>query len=326
MTVETAIRPSASSQSTVCDLCGQEATKPVLLLAKRSLSMCCGCGLVRLTPTPTPQELSAVYDTSAYYTHEEPRISGSRADAIRNAVLNAYWGYPDQRSVLKRLTGALILWPLRERAMPVKYPGSMPVLDIGCGNGQRLLELEARGCTNLYGVEPTAGAADQARKCTRADIRTSLLEEAGLPENHFQLVIMNQVLEHVPSPSATLRTVHEMLRLGGELYLTVPNYGGLEAKLFGKYWSGLQIPAHLHHFTPGPLRKLIEAAGFQVVTWRTDTTLAITAASLRDWNLTNSTRLSRLIAGLPPISLAPATLLADLLGRGQMLRVVARRV
>lgn len=307
-----------------CDICPSTQADVVLEVSPRRLIRCKGCGLVRLHPTPTAHELSEVYDVGEYYTHERPRIGSGRSDQIRNAVLDTFWGYPNQQGVLSRALQRLALYPLRDRAMPVPFPGDAPVLDVGCGNGQRLLELQARGCTQLYGVEPTAGAAEQARLGTRADIRCCLLEDAGLPESHFQLIIMNQVLEHVPSPTATLNLVRRLLRPGGSLYFTVPNFGSIEAGLFGRHWSGLQIPAHLHHFTPRPLRRLLESCGYDIVTWRTDTVVAITAASIYDWNQAAPSAASRFALKLPRSVLAVPTLLADWTGRGQMLRVVAR--
>lgn len=308
-----------------CDLCGRSEARPVLGVDRRALMRCSYCGLVRLAPMPTSAELSEVYDTGEYYTHAAPRLGHGRSDRVRRAVLEAFWHYPSSMSPVQRGLAAALLWPLRDRAMPVPFPGDAPVLDVGCGNGQRLLELQSHGCTQLYGVEPTAGAAEQARAKTRADVRVCLLDDAGMPDHHFQLIIMNQVLEHVPSPTETLRRVQRMLRPGGYLYLTVPNFGAWEARVFGRYWSGLQLPAHLHHFTPAPLRQLVEGAGLHVTTWRTDTTVAITAASLFDWYKAEPSAWRRGVSHMPKLAYAPLTLLADVAGRGQMLRVVAQR-
>lgn len=309
-----------------CDCCGAASTTVLLQLERWSLGRCVKCGLVRLVPWPTADDLSAVYDTGRYYTHEAPRVHSGRADWVRNAVLDVFWSYPNTRGGLSRLMMRLLLWPLRERAMPVDYPGNEPVLDVGCGNGQRLLELQRRGCMQLYGVEPTEGAADQARKHTCADIRTGRLDDAGLPDNFFELIIMNQVLEHVPSPAATLRTVHRMLKPGGSLYLTVPNYASWEASFFARHWSGLQVPVHLHHFSPAPLRKLIEGAGFQVDIWRTDTSLDVTMASVSTWFKARPNPLRNAISRVPRFVMFPATLLADKVGRGQMIRAVITRI
>jgi 2-polyprenyl-3-methyl-5-hydroxy-6-metoxy-1,4-benzoquinol methylase len=208
--------------------------------------------------------------------------------------------------------------------MPVKYPGTAPVLDVGCGNGQRLLELQTKGCTNLFGVEPTSESAEQARLHTSADIRCSLLSGAELPEAHFQLVIMNQVLEHVPSPTETLRLIRRMLRPGGVLYLTVPNFSSIESRIFGAHWSGLQVPAHLHHFTAVALRRLLDQSGYEVLTWRTDTVVSVTRLSLTDWCGAAPSLAKKLASKTPSALLLLVTMMLDACGRGQMLRVVAR--
>ena len=275
---------------------------------------------------PTADELSAVYDADEYYTQLAPQFGASAADRVRRAVHEAFWGYPSTRSDAELALLRIGLRPLRGRGLPVPYPGDRPVLDIGCGNGQLLLELEAAGCTNLYGVEPTVGAADLARKWTNGRIHAGVLETADLPERYFYLVVMNQVLEHVPSPTATLAAVRKLIREDGMLYLTVPNFAAFEASLFGSHWSGLRIPAHLHHFTPGPLRALLERAGFHIVTWRTDTVLSITASSADDWGQAQSAAWKRWLGGIPRLVYAPLVSVADLLGRGQMLRLVAKCV
>jgi 2-polyprenyl-3-methyl-5-hydroxy-6-metoxy-1,4-benzoquinol methylase len=207
----------------------------------------------------------------------------------------------------------------------VPYPGKLPVLDIGCGNGQRLLELKNHGCTELTGLEPTVGAAEQARRATGADIRTTILEDTALPRSHFGLIVMNQVLEHVPSPRDTLSTVRELLRPDGRLYLTVPNFGSWEAALFGSEWSGLQVPEHLHHFTRESLLKCLSAAGLRVTWCGTDTVSVVTHTSLRSWSRARPSAWRRWLGSLPVPAWWPATWLADRLGQGQMLRIVAVR-
>jgi SAM-dependent methyltransferase len=318
-------KSSIATNTTICDLCHGTETEVALPLEGRALVRCRGCGLVRLDPVPTADELTEVYDTGAYYTHEPPRVGRGLSARVRNAVLETFWGYPGKRGALTRGLLSIALRPLRYRVMPIRYPDRRAVLDIGCGNGQRLLELEVAGCRDLHGVEPSAGAAEQARLGTTASIHTGLLEQAPLPKDHFDLIIMNQVLEHVPSPTNSLRDVCGMLKPGGELYLTVPNFGSLESSWFGPHWSGLQVPAHLHHFTREPLRKLIEGAGLRVTTWRTDSVPQVTAASREALKEARPTGAKAVAAALPAAAWTPATLMADLLGRGQMFRIVAQR-
>jgi SAM-dependent methyltransferase len=314
----------SGERSSVCDLCGAANVVEVLALGRRALVECSGCGLVRLDPITTSDELHAVYEEGDYYTTRPPVISDDFAERLRVAVLRTFWGYGNGTDSASSAVLRILLRPLKYRVMPVPFPRGLPVLDIGCGNGQRLLELQHFGHTQLYGVEPTGGAARQAQRATEATIYPTTLEEAPLQPAHFGLVIMNQVLEHVPSPRTTLRNVRSLLRADGTLYLTVPNFGSLEARVFGEHWAGLRIPEHLHHFTPRALRRLIEESGFRIVTWRTDTVLSITQETIGTWERASGGGWwRRLFVRLPGYMLAPATLAADLCGRGQMLRIVA---
>lgn len=313
--------PTAST----CGHCGHVDAAVALGLGSRLLLRCTACGLVRLDPAPTAAELSAVYDSGRYYTTEPPTPRTGLGAALQDAVLRTFWGYPPAPPAPRRWLAAALLWPLRTRFLPVPWPGNDPVLDIGCGNGQRLLELQRHGCRSLTGLEPTTGAAHQARLHTSADIRCATLDDAGLPKDHFALVILNQVLEHVPSPKATLAAIHDHLRPGGTLYLTVPNFGSAEARWFGPAWAGLQVPEHLHHFTETSLRTVVEQAGFRIRLLRTDSVWSVTRMSLKTWRESRPRGVRSLLATLPPLAWLPVTLLADVAGRGQMLRIVATK-
>ena len=221
------ISGSSGASGSVCDLCGAADVVEVLPLGRRALVECRGCGLVRLDPVTTPEELHAVYEEGGYYTTLPPGVSEGFAERLRMAVLATFWGYPNLSGPVSSALLRLALRPLKYRVMPVPFRRDLPVLDIGCGNGQALLELEHCGHNQLYGIEPTVSAAKQAQLATKATIYPTTLEEAPLRKAYFGLVIMNQVLEHVPSPRMTLRAVRSLLRPDGTLYLTVPNFGSL---------------------------------------------------------------------------------------------------
>lgn len=225
-----------------CDLCGGDAVADETRIAPWVLRRCGQCGLVRLDPRPSMQALDLIYDSHGYYTSEPPRLRSGLGGRLHARVQQVFWNAPGGPTGLRRLLWRIALWPLRHRFLPVPCPGPAPVLDIGCGNGQRLLELQAQGCTTLVGVEPTASSAAQAQAHTDARIHHGLLEEADLPQGHFQLAILNQVLEHVPSPTDMLRQIRALLRPGGALYLTVPNYGAAEARCSGRPGRGCSCP------------------------------------------------------------------------------------
>jgi Methyltransferase domain len=77
---------------------------------------------------------------------------------------------------------------------------------------------------------------------------------------------MWDVIEHVPSPRATLAAAAAVVRPGGILALSTINAASLNARLFGGHWifwnrSG-RVPEHLQAFTPDTLRKALHDTGF----------------------------------------------------------------
>src|SRR3546814_6395605 len=76
------------------------------------------------------------------------------------------------------------------------------------------------------------------------------------------------VLEHLHQPLDVLQKLRSWVRPDGWLVLSVPDAGGLEFRLFGDRWYALQLPTHLHHFSPETLTRMLTAAG-----WAVDRTL-----------------------------------------------------
>ena len=92
------------------------------------------------------------------------------------------------------------------------------------------------------------------------------------PDLRFDLVIANQVLEHVVDPIDVLRSLHARLSTGGVLYASVPNFGEYD-------WSAAQRQLdagghlikevspweHLNYFDVESFRSMVEVSGFDVV-------------------------------------------------------------
>lgn len=136
------------------------------------------------------------------------------------------------------------------------------VLDVGCGAGENGAAVARRYGCDVVGVEPSAEAAEAARK-NGLDVFEGPFESFST-ERRFTGAILVHCLEHLADPLSTLRRVHDLLVPGGSLFIAVPNLDGLERRLFGEHWDAWDIPRHLHHFSPPSLRQLVGAAGFRV--------------------------------------------------------------
>jgi hypothetical protein len=57
--------------------------------------------------------------------------------------------------------------------------------------------------------------------------------------------------------------VSEWLKPGGIFYVLVPNVNSAEARAFGSYWHGLELPRHLFHYSPASLKFLAASVGLR---------------------------------------------------------------
>ncbi|MGH7785812.1 MAG: class I SAM-dependent methyltransferase [Candidatus Binatia bacterium] len=141
-------------------------------------------------------------------------------------------------------------------------PAGGRLLEIGCACGFLLLAARERGFA-AQGVEMSAWASGHARQAFGLDVRTGTLEAQGLPADHFDAVVLADVIEHLFDPRATLREIHRILRPGGRLLLLTPDVGSVMARLFGPRWWGL-LDDHYFYFSRPTLERLLNDEGFAV--------------------------------------------------------------
>lgn len=144
--------------------------------------------------------------------------------------------------------------------------GTGRVLEIGCSTGILLSIFKEHGW-EVWGIEPSL-SANRAKKNGIRVLRTTL-EKAPLPLNHFDVVILNHTLEHLDNPLSALKKSRQVLVDRGLIYISVPNFGGLTAKLLRKRWPYLLPLEHNFHFTKETLVSLAKKAGFSPAYLRT---------------------------------------------------------
>jgi 2-polyprenyl-3-methyl-5-hydroxy-6-metoxy-1,4-benzoquinol methylase len=138
------------------------------------------------------------------------------------------------------------------------------LLDVGCAAGNFLRTMQNSSRWDLFGVEISEHAASIARNKYGLNVFTGELNEANYPENYFDIITLWDVLEHIFDPKLLLLEVNRVLRETGYLILRVPNGGSWDARLFGKYWFGLDAPRHNYVFDKNTITQLLENSGFRV--------------------------------------------------------------
>jgi SAM-dependent methyltransferase len=158
-------------------------------------------------------------------------------------------------------------WRDRNTALaPFKRSGVL--LDMGCSSGSFLQTLSGRD-SHLFGIEMSAESAKEAQAKSGAEIFVGdILDAQFLPES-FDVITCFDVFEHLYEPRRVMTRVAEWLKPGGIFYFLVPNADSAEARIFGSYWHGLEMPRHLFHYSPASLKFLAESAGLQQLSLET---------------------------------------------------------
>jgi 2-polyprenyl-3-methyl-5-hydroxy-6-metoxy-1,4-benzoquinol methylase len=142
-----------------------------------------------------------------------------------------------------------------------KYAIGPNLLDIGCAQGFFLYNASKAGYTTK-GIEISQDAAEYAIMEFGLDIEAKPFEELRFPENHFDVVTLWQVLEHVPYPLTVLKEVHRILKPGGLLVASTPDIGGIPAKILRKRWWDIKR-LHINQFSTKTLMDILQNGGFK---------------------------------------------------------------
>lgn len=143
------------------------------------------------------------------------------------------------------------------------------MLDVGCGSGLSLLEAEQLGA-EAYGVEADPNIR---RIADELGLRVHIgsIHDQPFPGVSFDLIVLNQVIEHIPQPGRALVALKERLKPNGRLVLVFPNRRSFWQSLAGSKWINWHIPYHLHHFDANGFSIFAERNGFQVISQKTIT-------------------------------------------------------
>lgn len=262
-------------ETIACPLCG--ATRAVELCVERDLALgvpgrfplarCEGCGLLYQNPRVRRDQLDRMYPDDYPPHARDPDVSRGLAvtsPAVRR-VLAQRLGYAHLAGgapgLLTRVRARLRRRRVLKNVPP--WQGQGRLLDVGCATGRFLQRMQALGW-RVSGIELDPVAAAKARGVT-PDVSVGDPAELALPPASFDLITAFHVVEHLPDPAAALRNMLAWLAPGGLMIVEVPNVGGWGGALFGRFWSGLDFPRHLIHFTPATMRALVERCGGRVV-------------------------------------------------------------
>lgn len=223
-----------------CILCGGPLSRTVHARGPWRYLQCRSCGLVALWPRPSALEAIGLYED---YLPVEPR-KAREWEAMMMPVIRASRDLIESRA----------------------STGGRRLLDVGCGHGFFLKEMASRGW-HVEGIEVSPAGRSYAEGRLGLRVHPGPLEEAGLPEQAFDVVTLFYVIEHLHDPVGLVRAVCRLLRPGGMVLLRWPHSTPI-VKLLGPLARGLDLfhtPYHLYDFSPRTIRKMLELCGLERV-------------------------------------------------------------
>ncbi len=170
-----------------------------------------------------------------------------RATYDRMAEIDgAHWWFVGRRKIIAGLI---------ERYAPARRP--LRILEVGCGTGSNIALLQGYGTVDA--IEPDDAARALSTRRTGIAVKGGYLPDGvALDDGAYDLIVLLDVLEHIPGDRAALGGLATKLAPGGRLLLTVPAAPWM--------WSAHDV-AHHHHrrYTTRSLRETVEAGGFRLI-------------------------------------------------------------
>lgn len=190
----------------------------------------------------------------------------------------------------------------RPEMLPFVPDSASVLLEIGCGSGTFATGLKERRAAagspvEIWGVEMDEQAARQASQVLDRVLHGDVATVGDqLPPEHFDCVILNDVIEHVPEPAALLQSLRPLLKSDGHLVASIPNvryfFNVVDLAVHGRWEyadEGILDRTHLRFFTRSSMMTLLTENGFQV-----ETMVGINPTGSAKFHLVNLLTLGRL--------------------------------
>jgi SAM-dependent methyltransferase len=206
--------------------------------------------------------------------HASCHECGYESAALQGAINEMPAGSPvdeDERELGLKALRQENFRDIVDLARRLARPGASSLLDVGCAHGW-FLET-ARERFEALGIEPDAvvGGRTAARGLP---VRQGYFPDALQPGEAFDIIVFNDVIEHIPDIRAALNACHARLNEGGLLILNLPNSAGFFYRLskafaklgwrspFERLWQKDLPSPHVHYFRPANLERLVVKHGF----------------------------------------------------------------
>lgn len=223
-----------------CNLCQSSEFVVFKKIDDYRLVKCKKCGLIYLNPRPDQQELNEKY-SQRYY---------------------AQTLFSKQVTTEQQITQQIKKNMEKARRIMNIVGHKQTLLDIGCGMGFFIACMRQLGW-DVAGIDISQWACSFAKEKLGMNVFAGKVEEIKFKKK-FDVITMIHLLEHLPNPLKTLKSVSKIISDEGYLIIIGPNFSSFDRIWHGKNWRGYDLSRHLSHFTSRTYRMILEKSGFFV--------------------------------------------------------------
>lgn len=161
----------------------------------------------------------------------------------------------------------------RPEMLPFIPSSAKKSLEIGCGHGRFSAQLVKNGI-ETWGIEPDSHSFEVASKKLFKVLEGTIESQIdNVPDNYFDVIIMNDVLEHLLYPWDNLKQLRSKLSDNGVLISSIPNVRyskNIFNLIIKRNWeyteSGILDSTHFRFFTRKSIKTLYRKSGYSVQT------------------------------------------------------------
>lgn len=234
-----------------CDICG--GTRSELLFRKRESRTWWVAKCSDDARLDRDHAFAVVRCSDCSHVFVNPRLQ----QAISDDIYARYWRNLEPPKVRTSEYGRYVCRQLSALHTPGEF------LDFGCGWGAVLSAAGLEGW-RATGLEVDERKVAFCREQGLTAVYGDLLDQPFAAEM-FDAALAEQVFEHLYTPVAYMKELHRVLKPGGVLYVAVPNFGGIEAKVRGAKWDLVHPVSHVRYFDRRSLADMAERCGFEVL-------------------------------------------------------------
>ena len=227
-----------------CPVCDARKFNVFWAMHDYKLARCLVCGMV--WDSCPPKDLESFYNKS-YFLNSNPK--GGYANYFEGMAINRRTFYERIKRINQRI--------VKKEKM----------LDVGSALGDSLVEAKRLGWKDLYGVELSKYAANQSKK-KKLKISIGSLRSAKYPSNYFDVVTLQDVIEHFKDPAREVNEIYRILEPGGIVFIVTPDVDGIWSQLLKKMWYHYKPGEHIMYFSQNTLKRILSNHRFKNIETR----------------------------------------------------------